>query len=137
MQRQIKQVFHPIDKWEEIRHNMWGGTDNKKEALEWALSFTGDHSLYGSYMRRVCEEWPISCENALTDPHMNRKAWLGHAACALAGGVPEDIIREAWSKLSHEQKHLANKEAERAIQLWEESYIKDKWLYEEVGGSLL
>lgn len=136
MQKQIKQVFHPIHEWEEMNHNMWGPPEDRA-ALDWAVAFTGNHKLYGSYMRRVCDEWPVSCENALTDPHMNRKAWLGHAACALANRVPEDIVRQAWSKLSDEQKYLANKEAERAIQLWEESYIKDKWLYEEVGGSLL
>lgn len=98
---------------------MWGEVDNKSEALEWAITFTGNHALYGAYMMRVTEEWPLSCENALTDYSMNRRAWIGHAACALANRCPEHIVREAWGMLSDEQRALANAAADRAILAWE------------------
>jgi hypothetical protein len=98
---------------------MWGDVDNRKQMLEKAIKFTGDHVLYGSYMMRVIYEWPNSCDNALTDYQMNRKAWVGHAACALAIRCPEDITRQAWGFLTDEQRLLANAEAERAIQSWE------------------
>jgi hypothetical protein len=73
-------------------------------------------------MRRVTEEWRNSCVNALTDYSLNRRAWIGHAACALALRCPEDITRHAWSFLSNEQQILANKQANRAIQSWEMRY---------------
>lgn len=125
----IKQVFHPYWDWEEVDHNMWGSVSNKKSMLNKAIKFTGDHKKYGRFMQRVAAEWPVSCENALTDPHINKRAWIGHAAAALALGCPEDITREAWSYLTDEQKLLANKEADRAIQSWEHNYIKDKELH--------
>jgi hypothetical protein len=137
MQKLIKQVFHDVRTWEEVAHNMWGEATDPRAALEIAIGFTSDHKLYGSYMKRVCENWTVSCENALTDPHLNQKAWLGHAAVALAHNIPEDITRKAWSYLSDEQKHLANKEAERNIALWKERYIKSKGLREKMGGTLL
>jgi len=102
-----------------------------------AVEFTGQPALYGTYMRRVICEWPISCENALTDPFINRRAWLGHAAVALALQIPEDITRAAWNFLNHEQQLLANKEADAAIQAWEYTYIKNRKLYKRVGEPLL
>jgi hypothetical protein len=116
---------------------MWGEVLDRRAAVARAIEFTGDHKLYGSYMRRVTAEWPISCENALTDYSLNRRAWLGHAAVALALQLPEDVTREAWKHLSDEQQLLANKEASRAIQLWELAYIKDRKLHRDVGTQVL
>jgi len=133
----IKRVYHPYWDWEEIDHNMWGSVENRKVWIKRAIDFTSDHKKYGRFMMRVISEWPISCENALTDYNINRKAWVGHAAAALAMGCPEDIVREAWSKLNYEQQLLANKEAERAIQTWEHNYIKDRGLCENMGRKML
>lgn len=107
---------------------MWGSVSDRRKAFSQAIEFTGDHKLYGSFMVRVTNEWPISCENALTDPHLNQKAWIGHAACALALRCPEDIVRKAWGMLTDEQRLLANKEAARAIRKWKNAYIESRGL---------
>lgn len=133
----LTRVYHPYTMWEEIAAGMWSPVANKAEHLQRAIEFTGDHALYGMYMRRVIVEWPISCENALTDPTLNKKAWVGHAACAMAIGCPEDITRAAWAKLTNEQRILANKEAARAIRLWEQSYRKSKGLYDPMAEPML
>lgn len=133
----FKRVYHRYQDWEEIKHNMWGAVADRAKYFDWALMFTGDHKLYGHYMMRVISEWPISCENSLTDYSINRKAWIGHAACALANQCPEDIVRSAWSHLTNEQRFLANAEAERAISAWEVSYIKSKQLYKNMGVEML
>lgn len=114
----FKRVWHPVDLWEEVGAGMWSTVDNKRELLHKAIKFTSNHQLYGEYMMRVVATWKYSCENALTDSLINKRAWVGHAACALAIGCPEDIVRQAWGALSNEQRLLANKEAERAIQWW-------------------
>lgn len=118
----FKRVYRPYWEWEEVDANMWGEVANRTAALRKAVEFTGDHKLYGRFMERVIREWPNSCENALTDYSINRKAWVGHAAVALAHGIPEDITRQAWGELTDEQRLLANREAERAIQQWENRY---------------
>lgn len=133
----FERVYHPYWDWEEIDHNMWGCVSNRKKFLRMAVSFTGDHRKYGRFMMRVINEWPISCENALTDYSINRKAWIGHAACALALGCPEDITRSAWGKLTDEQQLLANKEAGRAIQAWELNYLSSKGLCRDLGEQML
>lgn len=100
---------------------MWGKVPDgqRKKFLEDAILFTGNAQLYGKYMLRVAKEWPISCEQNLTDYSQNRRAWIGHAACALAMKCPEDIVREAWSYLSEKQQIAANAEADKAIEEWE------------------
>lgn len=98
---------------------MWRSAKNRKVALQMAIEFTGNHELYGAAMRRVIKEWPFSCEHNLTNLEQNRKAWIGHAACALEIGLPEDIVRQAWGHLTKEQQDLANNEASEAIERWE------------------
>lgn len=131
--QKFKRVYHHYLDWEELDYGMWSYSSDKKRHLAKAVEFTGNHRLYGRFMMRVVSEWHISCENALTDYSLNRKAWVGHAACALAIGCPEYITREAWGLLTDEQRILANKQAERAITRWEKNYRKDKKIRRGVG----
>lgn len=133
----LKRVYHPVCDWEEVKFNMWGSVVDRKKYLDEAIKFTGDHLKYGRFMMRVISEWPVSCENALTDMDMNRKAWVGHAACALAFQCPEDIVRKAWGLLTDEQRFLANKKAEHAIREWEINYIESKHLHKNMGEPVL
>lgn len=133
----MKRVYHPWWVWEEVKHNMWGAVDDRQAMLRRAIEFTGDHKLYGRWMRKVIAAWPNSCENALTDASLNKRAWIGHAACAMAFRCPEDIVRQAWGHLSDEQRLLANKEAERALRLWQDAYEKDHGLRDDLGEPLL
>lgn len=133
----IERVYHPVCDWEEVNHNMYGDVDDRKKWLSKAIAFTGDHLLYGRFMMRVINEWPVSCENALTDLTINRKAWVGHAAVALALGCPEDITREAWGLLTDEQRILANNQAKRAIDEWEHNYRESKGIYQQVAETML
>jgi hypothetical protein len=133
----MNRVWVPIDQWEELAYNMWGEALNRKRCLEKAIIFTSNHRLYGSYMLRVTTEWPFSCLNALTDYGLNRRAWIGHAACALALRCPEDITRQAWGHLSDEQRILANRQADRAIESWEVRYRQGTELRKNVGAEVL
>ena len=133
----FERVYHPWTEWEEVRFNMWGDVGDRAEATQRAVVFTGDAALYGGYMMRVVNEWPVSCENALTDYSINRRAWVGHAAVALALGIPEDITRLAWGKLSGEQQLLANKEASKAISAWEHNCIKSGKLHSNLAEAML
>lgn len=118
------EIWHPYTSWEEMQHNMWGAVKDRKSWLQRAIDFTGDHKLYGSWMRRVAAEWPMSCEQNLTKRDTNRKAWIGHAAVAMAIQCPEDIVREAWGYLTKEQQDLANAEAQSTIDEWEIEHAK-------------
>ena len=105
---------------------MWGEVPNRKEWLQRAIDFTGDHELYGQWMLKVIDAWPFSCGHNLTKRDTNRKAWIGHAAVALAIQCPEDIVRQAWSHLTREQQQLANAKAQQAIEIWESQNVQNR-----------
>lgn len=111
------EVWHPWWAWEEVDHNMWGAVSHRNTWLQIAIIFTGNADLYGQWMLKVADTWPISCEHNLTKPG-DKRAWIGHAAVALAIGCPEDIVREAWGHLTEEQQRLANEKASIAIEYW-------------------
>jgi hypothetical protein len=131
----LPRVWHPVFDWEEMATPMWesGGDSDIDQIVE----FTGDHVAYGKAMARVINEWPISCENSLTNYNINRKAWLGHAACALQIGGPQSLTRKAWALLNDTQRTLANREAARHIGIWERRYIEDRGLFKDMAEPLL
>lgn len=106
----MKQKFYNYLLWEEYQNGMWRKVNKaqENEYLKKAIKFTGDHILYGIWMLKVVASWPISCEQNLTNPDINHKAWIGHAACCLSFQCPEYIVRMAWHHLSKKQQDLAN-----------------------------
>lgn len=121
MKKHLIKIYHPYWVWEEVKYNMWGTVDNTEEFLQKAIKFTGDHKLYGKWMKKVVKDWKYSCEHNLSNTEQNRRAWIGHAAAAYAFGCPEDIVRQAWWWLTDEQRVLANLQADKAIKLWEKN----------------
>lgn len=117
----MKRIYHPYWLWEDVKAGMWrkASPSEESELLPKAIEFTGNASLYGSYMRMVSEEWTYSCEHNLTEASMNRRAWIGHAACSMAIGCPEYLTRRAWWMLTQEQRDAADAEADNAILQWE------------------
>lgn len=113
------EIWHPYWTWEEVKHNMWGDVQPKSQCLKKAIEFTSDYNLYGSWMIKVADQWKYSCEHNLTKTDINKKAWIGHAAVAMAIQCPEDIVREAWGYLTQEQQDMANMRAQEAINHWE------------------
>lgn len=122
----MKRLFHHYNKWEEIPAGMWRAVSptERDVLLKKAIVFTGDAKLYGSFMMRVVMEWPVSCEQNLSNQSINRRAWIGHAACCLALSCPEDITREAWHHLTQQQQDDANERASLAIARWETNHVK-------------
>ena len=125
MKHSIERIYHPYWEWEEVSFNMWGSVGDKDKYLKEAIKFTGNHIAYGFYMLKVAKEWAKSCEHNLTNKTQNRKAWIGHAACAYKFKCPEHIVRLAWGHLSEDQQRRANKQAEQTIKWWESKHAKE------------
>ena len=118
--RALKRIYHPYWNWEDVQDGMWRTVPKPEEEalLAAAVEFTGDAALYGSYMLRVIVEWPIACEQNLSNEAMNRLAWVGHAACSLAIKCHEYITRRAWGMLTDQQREDANEQARIAVDTW-------------------
>jgi hypothetical protein len=112
--------------------------EERDKFLAEAIAFTGDSELYGNWMMQIIGRWRISCEHNLTDIGINRRAWIGHAACCLAINCPEDITRSAWKHLSEDQQSKANQKADFAIVSWERKHSrKNSELYQDLGTAWL
>jgi hypothetical protein len=116
----VARIYHHYEKWEEWHAGMWNGIprDREPDMLTKAIEFTGNAELYGSYMMRAIDEWPVSCEQNLSNSSMNRLAWIGHAAACIAIGCPEHITRKAWGRLTQQQRDEANARAHTAVETW-------------------
>ena len=122
----MKRIYHPYWLWEDFQHGMYRVPKQLEipKLLTKAIEFTEDFKLYGSFMSRVANEWKHSCEHNLTNKSLNRKAWIGHAACALAFRCPEKVVCSAWWSLTKEQRLNANNIAKKVIEEWEVKFLK-------------
>jgi hypothetical protein len=127
----ISRVYYPYYIWEDWKYGMWRDISDQKERdryLKLAIKFTGNTKLYGFWMLKVIDQWPFACFHNLSNLSINRQAWIGHSACCLAIGCPEDITRLAWHHLTQQQQDNANLQADIAIAEWESMNFKGKQL---------
>jgi len=122
MKRKFKRVYHHYLKCEEFSSQMWRQAEDKDAAIAASAALMIDHAAFELACLRVVREWLFSCEANLTASVINHQAWIGHAACALNHGAPEDLTRLAWRTLTQEQQDLANLAADRAIEHWSNNY---------------
>lgn len=115
-------VHHPWTEMEEYQPagGMWAITPSPQRSalMDAAEVLMANPDAFRAACVRASLEWPISTSVALTTPGLNKKAWLGHAACYLATGSTEDVTRLAWHRLDEDEQRSANVAADEAIVLW-------------------
>ena len=119
-----EQVYHPYHLWEDHKYGFYDNISGKSkiEMISNVLDLFSNPSQTNLYMMRVVKEWIYSCEHNFTNPSINRVAYLGQAACALAHGVPSTVTMEAWSEVPEKYQDIANKIAEDCIKYWTKNY---------------
>ena len=116
----IEQKFYHYEKWEDYQSGMYDELkEGRTSRIELAQLLLKNEKLCEKWMREVTKRWKVACEQNFTNPQINRKAWLGQAACCLYAGVKENETREAWWLLTEEQRNIANNIAEIVIKDWE------------------
>lgn len=136
----VPQKWTPYWEWEDYHAGMWRTLPKHLEATytEIAVNFTGDHLLYGEAMREVIFKWPRTMINSLTNPSINKRAFLGHCAVQYKINIPEYITRMAWRQLTDKQRVLADEQAEKNINLWLKYYErKNKSIHSTLGEQML
>lgn len=116
----MKQIFYPYTVWEDYKNGMYNeDKNNRNERVTLAVNLLSNPPKLYQAMKRVTTEWTYATEQVLTDPNMNHQAFLGQAACNIGEGVKEDETREAWGRLTNEQRYKANKIADRVELEWQ------------------
>jgi len=120
----MRQVYHRYEKWECFKAGFYnqspppGMTDDQcREAYRDHLR---DIATFQAGIDQVFAEWQISCEHFLTNPHINRIAWLGQASMCILTGVPAKYRAGFYLLSATEQTH-ANRLSEYNIRDWSDS----------------
>ena len=115
----MDRIFHHYNKWEDYHAGMYDESkDGRKERVLRAAAILGTPDVCRTAMEMVVASWNISTEYNLSNAEINRKAWLGQAACSCYAGVHEDETREAWGLMTEAQRIEANRIAADIIKSW-------------------
>jgi hypothetical protein len=71
-----------------------------------------------SAMSSMLSAWPVAAAVNLTNTGLNRRAWVGQAACCFQVGSTAAETKRAWWQLSESQRTAANACADEVIALW-------------------
>lgn len=120
------QKWYHYTLWEDFKHGMYNEVkEDREERVAKAVYLLSSPSELYEQMSRVTNEWKIATEQNLTNASINHQAFLGQTACSIWGGVKEDETREAWGRLTMEQRHKANKVADRVFKEWKSRYERE------------
>lgn len=124
----MKRIFHSFDKWEDLRHNFYGGImEYKKDnTLQLYADLLRDLSKFEAALQIITRDWTCSCEHNLTNESMNRIAYLGQASCALLHQVPHTVSMGGYNLLTIEEKSKADNMAEKYLNIWLEKHEHSK-----------
>jgi hypothetical protein len=126
----IKQAFFHYLQWEDYKAGMYKKTENDPEKLiTQSIELFSDKIKLKIAMNRVVREWPISTLHNFSNGGLNRRSWLGQAACCIDHGIPEIINRNAWNSLTEQQMKAANKIADGIINNWEIEQLKNEKVF--------
>ncbi len=136
MKQQVERVYHNFEKWEDWKSGFYREVEKKQHPFFVASAahlLSNGNELFDA-MKRVVLDWRFSSEENLTNLSLNRRAWLGQAACCHNYRTPEHLTREAWHTLSKSQQTAANKVATQILTLWLKIYtsMPKKYLQKDV-----
>lgn len=126
----IKPVYFHYLKWEDLQAGMYKKPGKEQEQLiEQSIKLFSDAKCLEAAMKRVIKEWPVSTLHNFSNGGLNRRSWLGQAACCIDHGIPEIINRNAWNALSEQQMKEANRIADEIIKDWEIQQLKHEKVF--------
>jgi len=121
MGRTVMRIYHPWWNWECYKAGFYStvapGGRTPDEARDAYRVFLADIPRFNTAMLQVADGWKNSCEHFLTNPAINRVAWLGQSAMCIATGVPS-IFRGGFKLLTVEQQRAANNAAQMQLESW-------------------
>ena len=128
----IKQLFHHFSKWEDYKHGFYDTTCfNMQEEIYKSVELLSNQDKFYKYAKKVIMEWAYSCEQNLTDPSMNKIAYIGQSACCLANRTPSFATRNAWSYMEEKDQRAANKTARKILKEWQYKELLKGSLWEK------
>jgi len=116
-----ERIYHRYELWEDYKCGFYDNISgkNKEELVKKVIEMFSNSKLTSEYMNKVINNWKYSCEHNLTNPSLNKVAYLGQAACCIYAGVPSSITMEAWHLVSKENRNNADNIAKEILRIYE------------------
>lgn len=115
--------WHPYWDWECYQSGMWSDRRRSEIKVLEAAKILSSQEMCRKFMVDAMRNWTKSAEHHLSKRWINKRPWLGWAACCIAIGATEEETREAWNtRMTRESQDAANAAADEVIQMWEINY---------------
>jgi hypothetical protein len=121
----MKRVYHSWLRWECYKAGFYneGFEDKTNDEMKILYSeFFKDLNAFEKALSLVIKKWKYSCEHFLTNPSINKIAWLGQASACIWMGYPSKY-KSGFYLLSNKNQELANRLAWKYFKLWKKKYI--------------
>jgi hypothetical protein len=117
----MQRIYHRWEEWEDYPAGFFNEQPPKGMTIEDCQNkyaeFLKDRKLFKKSALRVIEEWPNSTEHNLSNPNMNRIAWIGQTSVCIHYGIPSKY-RGGYHLLSDREQLLADSIALEVINYW-------------------
>lgn len=128
-----KQIFHHFSKWEDYKCGFYDSSCfNINEHIEKSVKLLSNQKEFRRYAQIMINEWVYSCEQNLTDPSLNKIAYIGQGACCVANRTPAFATRLAWSYIDEQDQIEANKTAREVLKEWKYKQLLKGSLWENL-----
>jgi hypothetical protein len=120
MNLKIERIYKRYEKWECYKHGFYSTTINhmtEEVAEKNYMDFFKNLPLFEHCIDEVFRLWPNSCLHFLTNPSVNKIAWIGQASICLYKQIPSKF-RYAYKMLEEKDQINADKLAENKIKEW-------------------
>lgn len=122
MRQKMDRIYHNHEKWEDAKAGMYDNPANLNQEVDTIVAFFNNPYNLKKYMVLVCEEWVYACEHNLSNPAMNKIAYIGQACIAYRFGFSRESTMKAWNYLSQDVQKKANEIAKETLNNWETKY---------------
>lgn len=112
-----KQEYYNYLLWECFNNGMYFKRINELH-IQQCETILSEPELFYNACLLVIEKYNFSARHHLTDNAINKRAYMGAAACNVLNGSTELEVRAAWSKLTEKKRDTANGIAEKVISLF-------------------
>lgn len=117
----IKRIYHPWHKWECYKNGFYEKQPPKgytiNSAKEAYSEFFMNSELFEEYIQKVFYEWKYSCEHFLTNPDINRIAWIGQSSMCRYSGI-SSFFRSGFYLMPKKNQYEADNMALKWLNQW-------------------
>lgn len=114
--KKIQRVFRRFESWECVREGMYDTRIVDGGVEEYAV-FLSDQGRFRRAAEAVLAEWPIASEHFLSNPNINRLAWIGQASACMDLGL-SCFHRGGFNLLPSADQRAANDTAIAVLSNW-------------------